>query len=150
MKVTDRKLLQAVWHAMVRQTAKGCVDNYFGDRKSLKTESSRMYGQTLHITHRKGIDVPLSDGYLRKRLVRLIESGQLKWTLPDCTFWIDTEVSKDVFDYAQHWWAQRGVMSGIDQDTKAVRCAQVEGFDALALQLEEELLERFGNSLRNL
>lgn len=145
MKVSDDALLIAVWQQMVRATARGSIDHYVGNRKGIRDESMRCYAQDIHIVSRHALDVPLSLGHLRKRLVRLIDSGRLQWVVHGCTFWINDDRAKGVFEYARDWWAKAGVPSGFDQERKACRCKVIEGYDYLADQLEQELLTMFGH-----
>lgn len=143
-KVSDEELLRAIWLLQVRTTARGCIDNYVGDRKGLASASSRKYAQDIHIISRSNLSVPLSNGHLRKRLVRLIDQGKVQWSLRNCTFWIDNELAKDVFDYACDWWANNGVPSGYDENSESMRCKKIDDFDSLVDRLENELVEKFG------
>lgn len=144
-KVSDEELLNAIWLLQVRKTANGCTDNYFGDLKALKSDNHRRYAQDIHMTmDRHKINVDLSSGYLRRRIIRLINNGFVQWGTYKCTFWIDSEKAKEVFDYAVQWWSSNGVPSGYDQDKKAMRCKKIEGFDELVKELEEELVCVFG------
>lgn len=146
-KVSDEELLNAIWLLQVRKTAKGCINNYFGGLSGLKSDSSRRYASDIHLVcDRHQIDVDLSSGHLRKRLIQLIDGGFLQWGTRKCTFWIDSEKAKEVFDYAVSWWQSKGVPSGYDQDKKSMRCEKIEGFDELVKELEEELVYVFGES----
>lgn len=145
MKVSDDELMSAVWRQMVRATARGSIDHYVGNRKGIRDESMRCYAQDIHIVSRHVLAVTLSLGHLRKRLVRLIESGRCKWVVHGCTFWIDDARAKEVFEYSSDWWAKAGVPEGFDQERKACRCRVVEGYDYLADQLESELMDIFGS-----
>ncbi len=41
MKVTDAEILQAIWRAQVKKTARGVIDNYIGGTKGLKRDSEQ-------------------------------------------------------------------------------------------------------------
>ena len=51
----------------------------------------------------------------------------------------------DVFRFARKWWEEHGVPSGFDEQNKSMRTARIDDYDALAAQLEQELLGRFGS-----
>ncbi|MGZ4968074.1 MAG: hypothetical protein ACXV8O_01545 [Methylobacter sp.] len=144
MKVTDEELIKAIWILQVKKSARGCIHNYIGDRKGVASESHLKYSQDIHIMSRHQLGVDLSNGHLRKRLVTLIESGAVQWSTNQCSFWINNEKAKEVFDYACDWWSNQGVPSGYDQERKAMRCEKIEEFDDLATQLEEDLVLMFG------
>jgi hypothetical protein len=146
-KVSDEELLAAIWLLQVRNTARGCISNYVGNRKGITSQSMQNYAQDINLMSREKLGVQLSNGHLRKRLIHLIEGGLVQWSVRSCSFWINNEKAKEIFDYACEWWANHGVPSGYDQERKAMRCEIIEGFDDLAEKLEKDLVERFGNQL---
>ena len=145
MKVTDAEILSAIWRAQVKATAKGVICNYVGGVKGVEGKSSQHYAQDLHIVSRERLGIPLTKGHLRKRLVSLIGTGDLCWSVHNCTFWRKNYMADVVFDYAVKWWTERGVPSGYDKVEKRMRTAYVDDFDGKLAQLESELFERFSS-----
>jgi hypothetical protein len=145
MKVTDAEILQAIWRKQVKTTAKGVIVNYMGGGKGLEGKRSQHHAQDIHIVSREGLELPLSRGHLRKRLVAIIGTGDLCWSVHGCTFWRKNAMADEVFDYAIQWWSERGVPSGYDEAGKRMRTARVDDFDVKVAQLETELIERFGS-----
>lgn len=144
MKVTDKQILDAIWRRMIINTARGAVSRYVGGFYGLAGDRMRRYGQDLHIISRAALGVPLSHGHLRKRIIALINAGELQWLTHDCTYWINCERSLEVWNRATDWWASRGVPGGYDNDKGGMRTAPLENFAELADQLERELLFEFG------
>lgn len=67
MKVTDAEILQAIWRAQVKRTAKGVINNYIGASKGLKgdIDQYRFYSQYLSMVGRGTLGITLSKGLLR-------------------------------------------------------------------------------------
>ena len=148
MKVTNAEILQAIWRAQVKRTAKGVIDNYFGGNKGLKGDSDqdRHYSQYLSMVSRGALGIPLSKGHLAYRLKALIGVGALQWFgRPGNAYEFRTDAATDVFHFARKWWEERGVPSGFDKQNQRSRTARIDDYENLAAQLERELLERFGS-----
>ncbi|KJH75314.1 hypothetical protein [Pseudomonas sp. ES3-33] len=148
MKVTDAEILQAVWLAQVRRTARGVITNYVGGSKGLTGErdQDRHFAQYQSMISRGGLGIQLSKGQLARRLKALIDGDTLHWCgRPGNAYEFRTETAMAVFRYARNWWADRGVPSGFDEVNKRMRTIRLSDYDKLAVQLEQELLERFGN-----
>ncbi|MGH8421890.1 MAG: hypothetical protein ACRER3_05970 [Pseudomonas fluorescens] len=147
MKVSDAEILKAIWRQQVKITAKGVVCSYASGRKGVEGKSSQHYVQDMHIVSRERLGIPLSGGHLRKRLIALIGTGDLCWSVHNCTFWRKNAIADEVFDYAVQWWTERGVPTGYDEVDKRMRTAHVDGFEGKVAQLEGELLVQFGSAL---
>ncbi|APC14600.1 hypothetical protein BLL42_02190 [Pseudomonas frederiksbergensis] len=148
MKVTDAEILKAIWQAQVKKTAKGVITNYVGGSKGLKSdrEQDRHYAQYQSMISRGGLGIPLSKGQLARRLKALIGGDNLQWRgHPGNAYEFCTDAAMDVFRFARNWWEERGVPAGFDQVKKCMRTIQLSDYESLAAQLEQELLERFGN-----
>lgn len=148
MKVTDAEILQAIWRAQVKRTARGVIDNYIGGSKGLKGDSDqdRFYSQYLSMVGRGALGISLSKGHLARRLKALIGIGALQWHgRPGNAYAYHTEAAMEVFRFARKWWEEHGVPSGFDEQNKSMRTARIDDYDALAAQLEQELLGRFGS-----
>lgn len=144
MKVSDADILKAIWREQVKRTARGVIENYVGERKGLRSESSKRYSQALYMIGRAGLNVPLSKGHLGKRLKQLIGTVEgLEWFgRPGNSYQFVGERPDEVFTYAWHWWSARGVPDGYEPG-KGCRCVKVENFDQLAADLELELVGKF-------
>lgn len=148
MKVTDAEILQAIWRAQVKKTARGVVDNYIGGTKGLKrdSEQDRHYSQYQCMIGRGNLGIALGKGQLARRLKALIGGENLQWQgSPGHVYEFRTEAAMDVFRFARIWWAGHGVPSGWDADNQCMRTMLLDNYDTLAAQLEQELLERYGN-----
>lgn len=147
MKVTDTEILKAVWRAQVKRTARGVIDNYIGGGKGLKndTDQDRHYAQYQSMISRGNLGIQLSNGQLARRLKALIDGSTLHWSSVGNSYEFRNEAAMNVFRYARNWWAERGVPSGFDEINKCMRTIRCSDYDSLAVQLELELLERFGN-----
>lgn len=147
MKVTDAEILQAIWRAQVKKTAKGVITNYVGGSKGLTgdSEQDRHYAQTLYMISRGGLGIELSNGQLARRLKALIGGESLQWCGPrGHAYEFRTEAAIEVFRFARSWWEQRGVPSGFDQINKRMRTIRLTNYESMAEELELELLDRFG------
>lgn len=147
MKVTDTEILKAIWQAQVKRTAKGVITNYVGGSKGLTgdTEQDRHYAQYQSMISRGGLGIPLSRGQLARRLKALIGGDNLQWRGTGNAYEFCTDAATDVFRFARNWWEERGVPTGFDQVKKCMRTVWLSDYEGLAAQLEQELLERFGN-----
>lgn len=148
MKVTDAEILQAIWRAQVKKTARGVIDNYIGGTNGLKrdSEQDRHYAQYQHMIGRGNLGIALGKGQLARRLKALIGGENLQWQgSPGHVYEFRTEAAMDVFRFARIWWAGHGVPSGWDADNQCMRTMRLDNYDTLAAQLEQELLERYGN-----
>ena len=148
MKVPDTDILQAVWRAQVKRTARGVITNYVGGSKGLTgdTDQHRHYAQYQSMISRGGLGIQLSNGQLARRLKALIDGDILHWCgRPGNAYEFRSETAMSVFRYACNWWAERGVPSGFDEINKRMRTIRLSDYESLADQLELELLERFGN-----
>lgn len=144
MMVTDQEIVRAVWLGMVKATARGAVCRYVGGRYGLNSESSRYHGQDIHILGRGRLGIPLGNAHLRRRIVGLINSGQLKWTIHECAFWIDCQRAIEVWSRAIGWWADKGIPSGYEEG-RGMRCLAMDDFDQRVVELEQILLDEFGD-----
>ncbi|MCQ9186815.1 hypothetical protein KMT30_48820, partial [Streptomyces sp. IBSBF 2953] len=81
MKVTDAEILQAIWRAQVKKTARGVIDNYIGGTKGLKrdSEQDRHYAQYQYMIGRGSLGIALGKGQLARRLKALIGGENLQW-----------------------------------------------------------------------
>lgn len=148
MKVTDAEILQAIWRAQVKRTAKGVIDNYVGGSKGLKGDSDqdRHYSQYLSMISRGSLGIPLNKGQLARRLKALIGGEALQWCgRPGNSYEFRTDAAMDVFRVARKWWEEHGVPSGFDKSKQCMRTARIDDYENLSMQLENELLERFGS-----
>jgi len=147
MKVTDAEILKAVWRAQVKRTARGVIDNYIGGSKGLKndTDQDRHYAQYQSMIRRGNLGIQLSNGQLARRLKALIDGSTLHWSNVGNSYEFRNEAAMNVFHFARNWWGERGVPSGFDEINKCMRTIRLSDYDSLAVQLELELLERFGN-----
>ena len=148
MKVTDAEILQAIWRTQVKRTARGVITNYGGGSKGLTGESDqdRHYAQYQSMISRGNLGIQLSNGQLARRLKALIGGYNLQWRGPACNAYeFCTEAAMEVFHFARNWWKGHGVPSGFDQINKRMRTMRLDNYDDLAAQLEQELLERYGN-----
>lgn len=148
MKVTDAEILQAIWRAQVKKTARGVIDNYIGGTKGLRrdSEQDRHFAQYQYMIGRGNLGIALGKGQLARRLKALIGGENLQWQgAPGHVYEFRTDAAMDVFRFARNWWADHGVPSGWDADNQCMRTMRLDNYDDLAAQLEQELLERFGN-----
>ena len=148
MKVADAEILQAIWRAQVKRTARGVIDNYVGGIKGIRSDSEqdRHYSQYLSMVGRVALGLPLSKGQLARRLKALIGGESVQWRgYPGNAYELRTDAAMAVFCFARQWWEQRGVPSGFDECKKCMRKVRLNNYESLAAQLEQELLERFGS-----
>jgi len=148
MKVTDAEILRAIWLAQVKRTAKGVITNYVGGSKGLTgdRDQDRHFAQYQSMISRGNLGIPLGNGQLARRLKSLIGQHGLKWRDGrSSSYEFMTDAAMDVFRFARNWWAERGVPSGFDEINKRMRTIRLSDYESLAEQLEQELLERFGN-----
>lgn len=146
MKATDAEILQAIWRAQVKKTAKGVITNYVGGNKGLTgdSEQDRHYAQTLYMISRGGLGVGLSNGQLARRLKALIAGESVQWCGPRAhAYEFRTEAAMEVFRFARSWWEQRGRPSGFDQINERMRTIRLTNYEGMAEELELELLDRF-------
>lgn len=144
MKVTDDEILRAVWRGMVKATARGAVCKYVGSRYGLNSDDFRYHWQDIHILGRDRLGVNLGSGQLRRRIVRLIDAGQMRWTIRDCAFWIDCPRAAEVWNRATAWWSAAGIPRGYEKGS-GMRCVEVADFDRRVGELEQILLGEFGD-----
>ncbi len=144
--VTNYEIKLAVWHNQLKKTADGALVNYHGGHKRVARPDHQHYGQDHHIIERHTLDIPLSKGHLRKRLVALIDAGGLSWVVPNCTFVIKSAKADQAWQYAREWWLALGVpveqLSG-----ERLPAVQIDDYETKLTKLQGELLARFGGGL---
>lgn len=147
MKVPDSEILQAIWRAQVKRTAKGVIVNYVGGSKGLTGERDldRHFAQYLSMISRGALGISLSNGQLARRIKSLIGQAGLQWNgRPGNAYEFQTQAATEAFHFARNWWAERGVPTGFDHENQRMRSIKLSDYESLVAQLENELLDQFG------
>lgn len=106
MKITDKQLMQAIWHMQLKTLAKRVLHTHPQGEYSVVRGDWYEISSGIHIMDREEITPLLGRQQLLKRIRSLYKKGLINTRYSDrlTTFYIDSDAAKLAFEAARSWW----------------------------------------------
>lgn len=163
MKITDEELLDLIWEAQLRHTAKDVIHHYIGGGIGLcdNNDTWYMHSCDLHISHRGGLTKKIGRKQLLLRIRRLAGKSKIKVLMKTrrkgkendvLTYMIDCKESRAAFEDARRFWSDHGVPSGchkLEDGREPINTTKYVYFEGLVPICQAMLIEKYGDVLPN-
>lgn len=147
MKITDEELLDAIWQAQLRATAKGVIHYYIGGGIGLCNDNDTWYKHScdLHVIERSQITKKIGDQQLLKRLRSLVDKGFILSLYGKrlLTFMVDKNSAWLAFKDAREFWLDHGVPEGSNEGV--MNTTKDVNVDDLLSRCQKMLLGKYGD-----
>lgn len=146
MKVSDEKLLKAIWIYQLKQVAKGVVQRYSGGRSATCEARDSNFQFASYMWHGEAdkMETGLSSSQRRIRINKLIKQGKL--TKVSKGFCIRSAAAYAAFESARLFWIEAGIPVYIHPKTAPVNLTDEERL-SIQLSCADKLIKHFGEVL---
>ncbi|HBN7019262.1 TPA: hypothetical protein PJF92_000141 [Escherichia coli] len=142
-KVTDKFILRAIWHAVLKQLPRRVTHNYFGDGcvVGLCTNDDfwlRSATQICTTGRKRSLGLPLSDSQSMSRIKKLVEDGRLErksMVAGAFYFWLPDSLNKPAFERCLQLMRDEGLTE---------MAANIPNYDEIVSRVGDALIAEFG------
>jgi hypothetical protein len=146
MKISDKQLLDAVWHNQLSLLSGGVLHRFIGGGNGVCRDDDFWFwsASSEHVSFIQNITKSIGRQQLRARIRRLIERGHIySGSRADlCTFMIDDLNARAAFHDARQFWLSQGVPEG--STNGVINSTIINDLEGKTAQCLSMLMDKYG------